>query len=187
MDKKHRRRKCPFCKEYFFPDRRNTWHQEFCGKPQCRKASKANSQNKWLQKSENKDHFRGPENVKRVQEWRKANPGYSQRKKSHAKNALQDHLNGQLKEKQLVTTSLVSNALQDVLMAQPAVLIGLISHIAGTALQDDIAITASRLRQLGNDILNFKGGEENTKISDIPREGAESSQAIQLGGPSSGP
>jgi hypothetical protein len=43
--------------------------------------------------------------------------------------------------------------LQDVLTAQPAVLIGLIAHIVGTPLQDDIVRTTGRLIRLGQDIL----------------------------------
>lgn len=46
-----------------------------------------------------------------------------------------------------------SNALQDVLQAQPAVLIGLIAHIIDSPLQDDIAKISQRLLQLGQDIL----------------------------------
>jgi hypothetical protein len=38
-------------------------------------------------------------------------------------------------------------------LAQPAVLIGLIAHIAGTPLQDEIARTTDRLLRLGQDIL----------------------------------
>jgi hypothetical protein len=43
--------------------------------------------------------------------------------------------------------------LQEVLIEQPAVLIGLIAHIVGTPLQDDIVRTAGRLLRLGHDIL----------------------------------
>jgi hypothetical protein len=43
--------------------------------------------------------------------------------------------------------------LQDVLTAQPAVLIGLIAHLVGTPLQDDIVRTTGRLLRLGQDIL----------------------------------
>jgi len=38
-------------------------------------------------------------------------------------------------------------------LAQPAVLIGLIAHIAGTPLQEEIARTSGRLLRLGQDIL----------------------------------
>src|ERR1700682_2424881 len=43
--------------------------------------------------------------------------------------------------------------LQDVLTAQPAVLIALIAHIVGTPLQDDIVRATDRLLRLGQDIL----------------------------------
>jgi hypothetical protein len=44
-------------------------------------------------------------------------------------------------------------ALQELLMGQPAVLIGLIAHLVGTPLQDPIVRTRHRLRPLGQDIL----------------------------------
>ena len=43
--------------------------------------------------------------------------------------------------------------LQDLLTAQPAVLVGLIAHLAGTPLQDDIVRAIDRLLRLGQDIL----------------------------------
>lgn len=56
------------------------------------------------------------------------------------------------------------SALQDILpvenIGQSAVLIGLISKLTGTALQDDIASTAIALLRLGQDILNGAGGND---------------------------
>ena len=46
------------------------------------------SQKRWLRKPENQNYFRGPENVRRVQEWRIANPGYSCRKKRYVTRTL---------------------------------------------------------------------------------------------------
>jgi hypothetical protein len=66
-----KRRKCCNCNELFIPDPRNAKRQRY-----CRKASKAASQRRWLQKPENQDYFSGPQNVKRVQLWREANPRY---------------------------------------------------------------------------------------------------------------
>jgi hypothetical protein len=43
--------------------------------------------------------------------------------------------------------------LQKILTAQPAVLIGLIAHIVGTPLQDEIFRTTDRVLRLGQDIL----------------------------------
>jgi hypothetical protein len=51
------------------------------------------------------------------------------------------------------TANLVRSPLQEILIAQPAVLIGLIAHIVGTPLQDDIVRTTDRLLRLGQDIL----------------------------------
>ena len=43
---------------------------------------------RWLRKTPNRDIFRGPTNVQRVKEWRKAHPGYW-RKKSALQNGTQ--------------------------------------------------------------------------------------------------
>jgi hypothetical protein len=51
------------------------------------------------------------------------------------------------------TIDFVCSPLQDVISAQPAVLIGLIAHLVGTPLQDDIVRTTDRLLRLGRDIL----------------------------------
>ena len=174
MAQRIRKRKCRKCHEFFRPDYRNVQKQKYCAKPECRKASKAASQNRWLAKKENKNYFRGPENVSRVQEWRKHNPEYSQRKSPGAENTLQDHLNKKIAEKQDVTKQLTQDALQDLLMTQHAVLVGLIAHLTGIALQDDIVSTTRHLQQLGADILNsstlnFQGGDYANKNPYSPR------------------
>jgi hypothetical protein len=51
------------------------------------------------------------------------------------------------------TANAAPSPLQEVLTAQPAVLIGLIAHIVGTPLQDDVVRTTGRLLRLGQDIL----------------------------------
>jgi hypothetical protein len=56
--------------------------------------------------------------------------------------------------------------LQDVLAAQPAVLIGLIAHIMGTPLQDDIVRTTDRLLRLGQDILATSAARAATPVPD---------------------
>ncbi len=128
--------KCKNCHTLFLPDARNATRQKFCSKTECRKASKKASQDKWLKKPENQDYFRCPENVKRVQEWRKANPGYWHRKPSKTEIALQDPLIRQPFENNKNTDKLQSTALQDLLIAQPFVLLGLIVNFTGTVLQD---------------------------------------------------
>ena len=66
------RRCCAMCHQPFRADARNAWHQRYCTAPACRAASKAASQRQWLAKPENRDYFRGPEHVQRVQSWTSA-------------------------------------------------------------------------------------------------------------------
>ena len=156
------RKKCCNCKELFIPDPRNVKRQKFCRKPECRKASKAASQRRWLAKPENQDYFCGSQNVKRVQLWRQANPGYWRGKRKNHQDALQDRLIPQPIENSNDNGKFVNDALQDFLIAQPPVLLGLIANFTGNALQDDIVITLQRLQKLGQDIItnstHDKGG-----------------------------
>ena len=81
MKKKLRSRRCKHYDDLFKPDSRNLKRQKFCRKSKCKEASKRYSQQKWLMKPKNIDHFSGPENVIRVQQWRQENPGYWKQKK----------------------------------------------------------------------------------------------------------
>jgi hypothetical protein len=103
--------------------------------------------------------------VKRVQRWRKDHPGYWRKKPI----ALQDPLIVQPPENNDNTGDFVHHALQDSLLLQPAVFVGLISQLTGCALQEEIARATQRLQQLGNDILNpqqHTGGPYGRKTSD---------------------
>jgi hypothetical protein len=180
-----KRKKCCNCKELFIPDPRNAKRQKYCHKPECRKASKAASQKRWLAKPENQGYFSGPENVKRVQLWREANPGYWRGKGKNNKDALKDPLKPQPIENNSDKVEFARDALQDSLITQPAVLIGLIAHFTDFALQDNIAKTFRHLQQLGQDILNSatqtKGGRYDSETSHQQKSHPKSSQALQLG------
>jgi hypothetical protein len=147
-------------------------------------ASKAASQRKWLDKPENRDYFKGPENIRRVQEWRKQNPGYWKPKCSSKVSALKEPLTTQLHEIKKDNREFANNALQDFLKVQPSVIIGLISNLIGSALQDDIAETLLRMQQSGQDILYHQpqkeGGKDDCKIPDFTQKGAQSSPKLQL-------
>jgi hypothetical protein len=179
-----KRKKCRNCKQLFVTDYRNRNRQKYCSKADCRKASKAASQKKWLNKPENKDHFCGPVNVQRVQEWRKQNPGYWKRKRPNQADALQDPLTGQLIENTHDNRQIATSALQDFLKKQPAVIIGLISNFIGSALQDDIAATLFRMQQSGQDILycqlKEKGGKHDCKIPDFAQKSTQNPKKFQL-------
>ena len=147
------RRKCKCCRKLFRPDPRNHRHQSYCSAPACRAASKAASQARWLAKPENRDYFRGPVNTARVKGWRSRHPGYW-RKGRRSGAALQEVSTIQAVDPTAKTGAVVRSPLQEVLTAQPAVLIGLIAHIVGTPLQDDIVRATGRLLRLGQDILS---------------------------------
>src|ERR1700688_3048672 len=134
------RRKCRCCRKLFHPDPRNRRHQRYCSAPVCRAASKAGSQARWLAAPENRDYFRGPMKLARVRAWRSRHPEYW-RKKRRAGTALQDVSTEQPIGSALKTANPAASTLQDLLTAQPAVLIGLIAHIVGTPVQDDIVRT----------------------------------------------
>jgi hypothetical protein len=142
------RRKCKCCLKLFRPDPRNRRHQRYCSAPACKTASKAASQACWLAAPENQNYFRGPIHVARVRAWRSRHPGYWRRAR-----ALQDLSPAQTLDSSIEKGNFVSPALQELLMAQPAVLIGLIAHLVGTPLQDSIVDTTHRLLRLGQDIL----------------------------------
>ena len=146
------RRKCKCCHKLFRPDPRNRRHQSYCSASACRAASKAASQARWLAKPENQSYFRGAVNVARVRAWRSRHPGYW-RKGRRAAPALQDVSLAQPIGSADKTDDIASAPLQEFLSAQPAVLIGLIAHLVGTPLQDDIVRTAGRVLRLGQDIL----------------------------------
>ena len=186
-----KKRRCVHCSVFFRPDPRNARHQQYCSEPECRKASKAESQRRWLQKEENRHYFQGPDHVQRVQAWRRENPGYWRRKASPKAHALQDALSEKTMGNPPVESSSPGDALQDLLNAQHAVLIGLISHLTGAALQEDIAPAVCRLQQLGDDILNRptpnNGGTHDRKTSHLFPPGPKTPQAVQLAGSPSGP
>jgi len=50
-------------------------------------------------------------------------------------------------------SNFAASPLQEIITAQPAVLLGLIAHLIGTPLQDDIARVVRRLLRLGQDII----------------------------------
>src|SRR5258705_5572274 len=94
--------KCLRCREFFLPSPNNRRTQRYCSKAECRKASRAAAQAKWLNKAQNRCYFRGPENVERVRQWRECHPGYWRKKRPALQDALQDLAPTQVTEEELV-------------------------------------------------------------------------------------
>lgn len=153
IKRRSRRRKCRHCRELYVADYRNFWHQQYCRKPHCRRASKKASQQRWLSSKKGQGYFQGPENVERVRQWRAAHPGYWKRSQTRCVNALQDVCFSQSNGTKEDTPVLAVHALQDVCSLQPALIIGLIASLTGTTLQDEIARTTRRFIVSGKNIL----------------------------------
>ena len=153
-----RRCQCLHCKLLFVPDYRNRGRQRYCSAPECQQASKRARQQRWLTKPENADYFRGAQNVERVQQWRKAHPGYWKRPQRQTASTLQDACPAQpAQTKEIAPVALPTacpSTLQDVCRAQAPLLVGLISKFTDCTLQDDIVLFVRRLIAKGQDILD---------------------------------
>ena len=164
-------RKCLNCGDIFDPDCRNVGRQHYCSKPECRRASKAAAQAAWLAKPQNSDYFSGPTQVARVQAWRAVNPGYG-RARRKVSAALQDTLPAQVIDSIDETPDRGEipkvPALQDALPPLDLMVTGLIAHVFGFALQDDIDMAMARLVQLGSDITNRSRHHEDRQTSAAP-------------------
>jgi hypothetical protein len=122
--------KCLHCREFFVPCSNNRRTQRYCSKAECRKASKAAAQARWLNKPQNRCYFRGPENVDRVRRWRERHPGYWGKKRPPP-----------------------AAALQDLASVQVPLLAGVVSLLIGDALQDRFAVFARELVDRGKRVL----------------------------------
>ncbi len=185
---KQKRKRCPHCRKLFTPDHRNIKRQRFCCQTvACRKASKKDSQQRWLNKPENRDYFRSRENCDRVRDYRARHPDRCRKKSPPKKRAvLQDDLTPQHTENNGNTARLEPGLLQDIIQAQPYVILGLIANITGTALQDNMAITVRRLLNMGLDIASqpITGRGEHHDIQRTHHAPAHSqgAPAVQLAG-----
>lgn len=148
------RRKCRCCIKFFLPDPRNQTRQHYCSQPACRRASDAASQRRWLSKAGNGDYFRGTDQVRRVQLWRRSHPGYWRRKTpfSESTQTVEAQLADRAQGSCNVPRALPST-LQDFCLAQDPAFVGLISMVTGSTLQEDIAATARQLLLRGRNIL----------------------------------
>jgi hypothetical protein len=121
--------------------------------------------------------------VERNRVWRNAHPGYW-KKPPLPKHALQDVLQTQSVGGQQDKSDLIFDALQDEISLQPLVLLGLISTLAGSALQDDMVPFIQKMQIRGQQILGKvpgsqpKGNHEYTQTTASNRPPAPSASAV---------
>ena len=160
------RRKCRCCSTFFTPDPRTGDRQRYCFQTACRQASKQASQQRWVSQHGNGDHFRGPDEVRRVQRWRQSHPGYW-KKKAPASQGTQPVEGKRVNPDQSSRNvpRALPGTLQDDCLAQNPAFIGLISMVTGSTLQEDIAATTRQLLLRGRNILG--GGLPETTLTTI--------------------
>ena len=162
--------KCFHCRKFFIPSPNNRRTQRYCSKPECRKASKAAAQTKWMHKPQNRSYFRGLENVARVRQWRQNHPGYWRKKAPASQDALKDLATIQVVQRKLRTVHKVcvptadsggnypfssenGGALQDFACVQVPLLAGVVSLLMGHGLQDRFEVFARQLVDRGKRVL----------------------------------
>lgn len=151
-------------------------------------AGDAGSQRRWLGQAANRNYFRDAANVERVRQWRKAHPGYWKRSKSHSKQ-------GQSVEPEALDPATISCnasprelvALQDFVLTDHPVFVGLLSMVTGSTLQADIAAVGRNLLLQGRTILGFESPDNPTASHDSKtiapaRPPPPSAAQFQLGG-----
>ena len=125
----------------------------------------------------------------RMQEWRRAHPGYAKRKtdgRPRCRVALQVLLNPQPAPPQspvppdaVVALQEASVALQDDWKLQPPMVVGLIAHLTGLALQEDIAPILRSLHSHGRAIQGIDVlRPDYAKTTDRSRTGAAHADPI---------
>jgi len=150
--------KCLHCQKLFVPDYRNRGRQKYCSSVTCQAIRQEASQQRWLSRPENRDYFRGADNVKRVQQWRAEHPGYWKRPARKPRRALQEACSEQvtaIKEVEPKSPPQASPpALQELCAVQTPLLVGLIAQFTDAVLQEDIVVYTRSLIARGQDILD---------------------------------
>lgn len=154
-----RRRICPYCHQWFLPDLRCSDRQRACSTPDCQKARKADAQQRWLKKPENRDFWRGSANTQRVREWRLKHPGYWKRNSDRTTTALQDECPSQTPTSEDGRED-HETLLQDDFLPEDPLLVGIIATVAKTALQVDIVTACRQLVQIGGECLRTRKGQK---------------------------
>jgi hypothetical protein len=147
--------KCLHCGEFFEPDARNRGRQRYCRKEPCQAASKSASQQAWLRKPGNEDYFRGADNAARARAWQEKHPGYWKQRRRKRPVVLQEASNGQPVGGSKVPATDERVVLQDLFQSQPPVVVGLIAHLTGSVLQEDIAAMTRTLHSRGRAVLGI--------------------------------
>ena len=191
--KRIRKRKCHYCHELYRPDPRHLHDQKSCSTPECRKARARTSWRRWFSDPKNRDYFKGDGHVDRTRRWRAEHPGYWKRRRD-GPDTLQNATFPQSTGDEEDVVDLTMLALQNATLAKPALVVGLIASLTGSALPNAIAETSRRFVLLGQDILGNGPGSPSKgdclnadrKTTLVPGACAPGSESLQLDRPPPG-
>ena len=156
-----RRRRCVNCRNLFSPNSKSAYHQKFCSAVDCKNASKAKSQKQWREKLQNQGYWRGPEHVERVRAWRRARAIVAG-KGMQLRNASSEPVPSNKSWPD------VNNCLlQDDLLPRDPLILGVISALAGSSLQDDIAVMCKHLIRKGREILEQRNARSEKRSAAV--------------------
>ena len=136
--------KCVHCGRKFFANPRLGKRHRYCGHDECRRIAKAESQRQWLSKPENIGYFKGSGNAMRVRLWRAANP---RPKASNPQRVVPRLTTPRL------SAALKACGVQDLRDSQLALILGIVSTLARTSVQETIAREIRKLMFAGYAVL----------------------------------
>jgi len=125
----------------------------YCSAPDCRKAAKRASQERWLSRPENANYFKGPANALRSKLWRAANP----RKGKKPARPMQRLISPGL------SATLQACGVQDLNERQLALVLGIVSALVRSRAQETIARRLRELMFAGYAVLRTMESPRHTK------------------------
>jgi hypothetical protein len=155
MDPVHR--ECLICSKDFIPSKFAATRQVVCNHASCRKEAKKIRQSNWTAK--NPDYFRGPEHVERVRQWRKTHPDWRTSVRGPTELPAPE---SSPKAESCNTPTPAAIRLQDsALQRQEAIVLGVISIVAGDRLQDEVLTLAEECFRRGSALIRARAPSES--------------------------
>lgn len=136
---------CIHCHNPFIPSRYSGDRQCVCEDLRSRKAVKKQRQASWVER--NPEYFKGSENVERVREWRRKNPDWRTRQKAQSAKS------SQKAESCNREAGGIARLQDSVPLVQDPALVGFMSFITGTVLQDEVQNLYGRCLVRGGELL----------------------------------
>ena len=76
--KRHRQKRCKYCRELFQPDPRTKGKQRYCSKPKCQIVRQRQNEKDWRRQNPDCVEYQ----YQQTRQWNKAHPDYSRRRRS---------------------------------------------------------------------------------------------------------